>query len=151
MQLDFDVKMAIEKINFIERYRGLSSKYSFKLNESFEHYDNNNVLAVFNRLGYKAIFNKKENFYKVVDELSWGKMQFNISLKYGVVELIWSIWKGENLCAGGTWSMLKVQYDGVDDDKIRKPVFRNYIDLEEILAEAFAIYEDFKREFLSNQ
>lgn len=151
MQLDFDVKMAIEKINFIERYRGLSSKYSFELNESFEHYDNNNVLDVFDRLGYKAIFNKKENFYKVVDELSWGKMQFNISLKYGVVELIWSIWKGEKLCAGGTWSMLKVQYDGVDDDKIRKPVFRNYIDLEEILAEAFAIYEDFKREFLANQ
>ena len=34
------------------------------------------------------------------------------------------------------------------DENIKKPKFRNYEDLEEILREAFAIYEDFKTEVL---
>jgi dsDNA-binding SOS-regulon protein len=51
----------------------------------------------------------------------------------------------------GHGGVLKYLLDGKDyeEDRIRKPVFRNYDDLREILKEAFIMYEDFKREVLS--
>ena len=40
-------------------------------------------------------------------------------------------------------------YKGISlDENVKKPKFRNYQELEEILTEAFAIYEDFKTEVL---
>ena len=40
-------------------------------------------------------------------------------------------------------------YKGISlDENIKKAKFRNYQELEEILTEAFAIYEDFKTEVL---
>ena len=42
--------------------------------------------------------------------------------------------------------MLTQLLDGKEDDKINKPVFRNYNDLKEILEDAFTMYNEFKRE-----
>ncbi|MGQ7889834.1 hypothetical protein [Paenibacillus sp. WC2504] len=47
----------------------------------------------------------------------------------------------------GLWGIIKYQLDGNVDDKIFKPIFRDYNDLKEILREALDMYEDFKREF----
>ncbi len=44
--------------------------------------------------------------------------------------------------------MLKQLLDGRDDEKVKKPVFRNYGDLKEILKDAFSMYDDFKRELV---
>ncbi|MWC31396.1 hypothetical protein [Paenibacillus sp. MMS18-CY102] len=76
------------------------------------------------------------------------KFQYVISLKYGVAEFIWSVWEKSELRIGGSWGILKEQLDGLENDKVRKPVFRNYEELKELLADAFLIYEDFKREFM---
>jgi hypothetical protein len=35
------------------------------------------------------------------------------------------------------------------DENVRAPVFRNYIELKEILKEEFSMYKDFKQELLS--
>ncbi|WP_025694110.1 hypothetical protein [Paenibacillus durus] len=84
----------------------------------------------------------------------WGlpsasyKFQFNISLKYGLVEFIWAVWKNNDLQTGLPWGMLKQLLDGRDDEKVKKPVFRNYGDLKEILKDAFSMYDDFKRELV---
>jgi len=135
-----EVKLALEKINFIDRYKQLSKKYDFDLNESFEKYDNNEVITLIKELGYDVRYYKKENFFKIQEEKSARDRYFHISLKYGIVELIW--W--------APWGVLKSHLDGkYDDDKIKRPVFRNYTDLRGILQEAFAMYEDYKRELLS--
>lgn len=135
-------------MDFISKYRNLSAKYSFSSDESFEAYDNNEVLNLFAELGFKASFDKKEKFFKVVDEIDSCKFQFNISLKYGLVEFIWAVWKNNELQTGLPWGMLKQLLDDKDDDKINKPVFRNYNDLKEILDDAFAMYNEFKRELV---
>jgi hypothetical protein len=75
-------------------------------------------------------------------------------LKYGIVELIIGAVNTENdeFIIGGVFDGLyrNIKYaEGIVLDKnIRKPHFRNYDDLREILKEAFSIYEDFKKELL---
>ncbi len=150
MQLKQATKTALEKINFIERYKTLSNKYAFDLKEAFERYDINEVLNIIDGLGYKASYNKSENFFKIVEKTPEFKFQFNISLKYGLVELIWAIWMGKEYFDGSNWVMLKRLLDGMDEN-LRDPRFRNYVELKEILEIALSIYEDFKHEFLANQ
>ncbi|MFC9777512.1 hypothetical protein [Paenibacillus chitinolyticus] len=143
--LDKDIKSVLEKIKFIERYRDLSTNYQHNANESFENYDSDRAISIIKEFGYDASFNKKEKFFKIVETYGDNKFQFHISLKYGVSEFIWSAWKRSELKVGGTLGMLKEQLDGRENDKLRKPIFRNYEELKGILAEAFSIYEDFKR------
>lgn len=52
-----EVKIVLEKIDFINRYKNLSIKYSLNRDESFEDYNNNGILNIFNKLGYNAAFN----------------------------------------------------------------------------------------------
>ncbi|MDT3427710.1 hypothetical protein J2Z22_003286 [Paenibacillus forsythiae] len=147
-QLKPEVRTTLENINFIDNYRELSEKYSFNPDDSFESYEISEVLNLFTELGYKASFDKKEKFFKIVDEIDSYKFQFNTSLRYGLVEFIWAVWKNNELQTGLPWGMLKQLLDGNDDDKIKKPVFRNYTDLKEILKDAFSMYDDFKRELV---
>lgn len=144
--LDKDIVLVLMNIKFIERYKEIAKKYLFNANESFENYDSDEVLSIINDLGYEVSFNKKEKFFKIIESYSPYRFQFNISLKYGATEFIWSVWKDSELKMGGTWGILKEQLDGLENDKVRKPIFRNYEELKEILADAFSIYEDFKRE-----
>jgi len=131
-----EVKMALEKIDFIERYRRLSKKYDF--NERFENYENKEVVSLIKEFGYNVRYYKKENFFKIVDEKSARDFYFHISLKHGAIELIWD----------DPWGLLKSRLDGNYNDPIRLPKFRNYTDLRDILQEVFAMYEDYKRELL---
>lgn len=148
MQLKPEIKVALERIQFIDRYKNLSKNYSFDFKEKFRDYDNIEVLNILNELGYKATFNKKENFFKIVEKLPSYKFQFNISLKHSVLEFIWAVWKDEELRTGSPWDTLKELLDGTDDS-VRSPVFRNYEDLRGIMKESLLMYEDFKQELLS--
>lgn len=148
MELKPDVKAALGRIDFIERYKRLSQKYAFDSKEKFTDYDNDEIIKVFSELGYKATYNKSENFFKIIEKTPIFKFQFNISLKYGLVELIWAVWKDKAYYGGNSWVLMKRLLEG-SDENMRDPRFRNYTDLKEILSEAFSIYKDFKREFLA--
>lgn len=76
------------------------------------------------------------------------KFYFHISLKYGMVELIWYVDKGEEFYGGSVWSVMKKILEG-NDEQLMKPEFHTYEELKEILKEAFSMYEDFKRELCS--
>ena len=67
--IDLEVKKVFEKINFIERYKSLSERFQFNLNESFDDFDQDVVLNIINELGYSANFNKikSSKFSKVED------------------------------------------------------------------------------------
>ncbi|SEN04864.1 hypothetical protein [Lihuaxuella thermophila] len=148
MHLPPETKAALEKIDFIHRYKSLSAKYYCDLDESFMNVDNHEVLRIFKELGYHARFDKRENFFHIVEESPPCKFEFNISLKHGFLEFIWGTWKDGELLIGDPWGMLKNLLDG-RDESVRLPGFRNYHELKEILEEAFLMYEDFKRELLS--
>ncbi len=62
--LEPEIKEVLEKIDFIQRYKALSKQFPYREN-TFENYENEKVIAVFESLGYKARFMKKENFFIV--------------------------------------------------------------------------------------
>ena len=60
-----EIKAALEKINFIDKYQKLSDRFKVNPNDLYdrlEDYDLEKVMAIFASLGYKALFDKKEKF-----------------------------------------------------------------------------------------
>lgn len=148
MQLHDSLKPILEKINFLSRYKKLQEQFPYS-DESFEDYSNHEVLRIIESFGYQVKYNKKENFFLIKESLNGYDFCFNISCKYGILELIWDIVKeGQRLTLGGPWGLIgDLLIDG--DCNLKKPAFRNYDDLKEILHEAFSMYEDFKQESIS--
>ncbi|WP_427182403.1 hypothetical protein [Paenibacillus sp. TC-CSREp1] len=147
MQLKQEIKITLEKVHFIDRYINLSKNYAFDFKEKLSEVDNSTVLGIFDELGYKVTFNKKEKFFKLVESVDGYKFQFNISLNHSVLEFIWAVWREEELQLGSPWDVLKELLDG-SEESVRSPVFRNYAELKEILSEALHMYEEFKRELI---
>jgi len=142
----------LNKIDFIKRYKELSTQFNYELKESFEDYSIENALEIMKEFGYTISYNKKENFYKIIEKRGSFKFQFNIVLKYGIVELIWAVWESNELLQiGGPWGIIKYLLDFNEEDKVKLPVFRDYEDLKKILFQVFSIYEDFKKEVLKTR
>ncbi|HDR7351992.1 hypothetical protein ABEX67_08440 [Bacillus wiedmannii] len=143
-----EIQASLAKIDFIKRYKALSEKFSDREN-TFENYENEKVIAVFESLGYKARFMKKENFFIVGEEMNkdFYTFRFNISLKYGLVEFIWSARYNGEVRVGNSWDMfVKVLSNG--SERLPAVCFHSYDELKEIMKIAFEMYEDFKRELI---
>ncbi|SCC64820.1 Uncharacterized protein BCZB5J_05526 [Bacillus cereus] len=143
-----EIQASLAKIDFIKRYKALSEKFSDREN-TFENYENEKVIAVFESLGYKARFMKKEKFFIVGEEMNkdFYTFRFNISLKYGLVEFIWSARYNGEVRVGNSWDMfVKVLSNG--SERLPAVCFHSYDELKEIMKIAFEMYEDFKRELI---
>src|SRR5690606_29110045 len=126
-QLDESIKNILLKINFTSRYKILSDRYQFSYEEAWKNYSNEEVIQILSDLGYQAKFIKSENYFKIVNLVSPYKIQFNISLKSGGVELIWGLEKnGKRVQLGGPWGVIKKLIDDESNENIKLPIFRNY-------------------------
>ena len=144
-----EIKDVLGKIDFIERYKALAEKFSDRENK-FSDYENEKVIEVFESLGYKARYMKKENFFIVgeVNDKDLYMFRFNISLKYGIVELIWAARHNGEVRAGTPWDMF-VRVLSNDTERVPTIFFHSYEELKEIMKIAFEMYEDFKRELIT--
>jgi hypothetical protein len=116
----------------------------------FKNYSNNQVLEIFEKIGYDYKYDRRENFFGLQESLDDYVFIFNISLRVGRVEFIWAIRENGNILPfGGPWNFI-IKMLGRGDLNMRKPVFSNYEDLESLLREGFAIYEDFKKEVVQS-
>ncbi|PFI47189.1 hypothetical protein COL27_05405, partial [Bacillus sp. AFS075960] len=143
-----EIQEVLTKINFTEKYKVLSKQFSDREN-TFENYENEKAIEVFESLGYKARFMKKENFFRVgeVKNKDIYTFRFNISLKYGLFEFIWEAWHTGEVRTGTSWAMF-VDVLSNDTEKVLRPGFHSYEELKEIMKIAFEMYEDFKRELI---
>ncbi|ASZ68375.1 hypothetical protein [Bacillus cereus] len=146
--LELEIKEVLEKINFVERYKALSEKFS-NSETTFENYENEKVFEVFETLGYKARYNKKADFFIVgeVKNKDSYAFRFNISLKYGVAELIWEAWHNDEVRVGDPWDVF-IRLLSNDMGKVPVLYFHSYDEIKEIMKIAFEMYEDFKRELI---
>ncbi|PFZ52293.1 hypothetical protein [Bacillus wiedmannii] len=146
--LELEIKEVLEKIDFVERYKSLSEKFPDRTN-TFENYENQKAIEVFESLGYKARYNKKEDFFIVgeVKNKDVYTFRFNISLKYGVAEFIWEAWHNGEVRAGDPWDIF-IRLLSNDTEKVPVLYFHSYNELKEIMKIAFEMYEDFKRELI---
>ena len=139
-----------KKISFAERYEKLSVKFQF---EERLDYSKENVLDLIKKIGYTAKYVKKDNFFKIEEKKGIIKFYLKICLKYSIIELIIGVTdlKKDVFITGGTFGNLyeDIKYfETKKESRIFMPSFENYEELQEILTEAFAIYEDFKTEVL---
>ncbi len=143
-----EIQASLAKIDFIKRYKALSEKFSDREN-TFENYENEKAIEVFESLGYKARYNKKEDFFIVgeVKNKDSYAFRFNISLKYGVTELIWEACHNGEVRAGDPWDIF-IRLLSNDTEKVPVLYFHSYDELKEIMKIAFEMYEDFKRELI---
>jgi len=141
-----------EKINLYDRYRDINNLYRFE--ETFENYSNDEVIKIVKELGYTAKYRKKENFFQIIETINEMRFYFHFSLKYGLVEIIiyWEYKKNKDVWGGGDFAglckLIEISRGEEMEGYIRKPCFRNYEDLKNILREYFLIYEDLKTEVL---
>lgn len=120
------------------------SQWTLGLYESrMEDYSSDKVIRVATNLGFDLSYNKKENFFKLLENNEGLETQLNISLKYGSVELILGIVKnGERYTVGGPFGMIARLLG--ESEKIKKPAFTSYDQLRDILKGSFTIYNDIK-------
>jgi hypothetical protein len=147
-ELKPEIEDVLIEIDFIQRFRDIAERFSDKEN-AFENYDNEKVIEVFESLGYKARYNKNENFFIVGETMEKDiyRFRFNISLKYGLIEFIWSARHKGEVRAGTPWDMF-VRVLTRDVEKVPAVCFHSYEELKDIMKIAFEMYEDFKRELI---
>ena len=87
--LDPVVKTALSTISFADRYRKLSTSY--RSENPFEKYCNDNIMNIIRSFDYDPKFYKSENFFRIPDKVSTYEFLFNIKLKWGAAEFIWSL------------------------------------------------------------
>lgn len=145
-----EIKEALKKIKFVDRYKELSGNFSSNLNDlndRLEDYDIEKVNEIFIRLGYAATFDKKEKFFKVgvLDHSPNYMIWFHIILEHGMTVFIWGVYHNNEVRLGSPWSVYSRLLMNASE-RIKIPVYRNYMELEGILREAFLMYDDFKSE-----
>lgn len=148
MKIDERVKPILEKVNFIDRYRKLSQQYEDN-DYRMEKFSYDQVIEIMSDLGYEVSYDRKENFFKLLENNQGLETQLNINLKYGSVELILGVVKdNERYTVGGPFGMI-ARLMG-ESERIKKPVFSNYDQLREVLKDSFQLYEDVKKNLMQN-
>ena len=134
MSIDIRLKKVLQKINFGKRYLEICTKHSDR---------ENNINVSFS-------FSKKECFFKIKEKIVAYDFQFNIIPYTGALQFVWDIKVNKiRLKLGwGMWENIVEEIESIDFEIKPRPYYSNYEELEEILREAFAIYEDFKTEVL---
>jgi len=150
--MDFDLKPEIKKIltkiNFIERYEDISNRFAAPENKGFDVPIERSI-QIINSLGYDAVYDKKERFFKVgvVENMPTYRIWFNIVLRYNIAEFIWVVYHNNEVRLGSPWSIYS-RLLVAPDKKIKYPHYSTSFELEQLLKAAFELYEDFKQEVI---
>lgn len=145
--LDERIRPVLESTGFVQRYKKLSED-NRGVESKMENYSNEEVINIANDLGYEINYNRKENFFKLLENDLGLKTQLNISLKYGLVELILDVVKdGERYSVGGPFGMITRLLG--EEERVKYPAFSNYNELRSILKEAFSLYSDIRKGLLN--
>lgn len=154
MILENQILRLYDNINFYDRYESLSKKHRSK-KVLLEKQDQNNVINLFNDLGYTAKYISKEKFYQIKEKSNDYEFYFHISLKYGISEIIFGVINQiKNVRIGGVSSRvckLIKRSKGEIPEPIGPANFSSYEELTSILKESLSLYEDFKTEVLKLQ
>jgi hypothetical protein len=149
VKMDIDEKLVpiLKDVDFAFRYKSLCEKYS-----DFDHrlidYDVQRIKVFYESVGLIVSFSKKENFFKTIEKAGAYGIQLNTIPKRGFVQFVLDLKFGEERIKLG-WGMWEsITGELIEKEFTAKPIFTSYEELEDILKEGSAIYEDIKRELL---
>ena len=147
-QITEEAKEVWKKADYIDKYNSISDRYITE--NTLEKPDKDKVIVILKNIGYSDTkYDRKENFYSVEDKKS-SKIEsyINISLKYGVLEIISGIKVISNDIYIPTTPNLVFRLLGKREELPKKPTFSNYDELERLLKETLDLYESLKAETL---
>ena len=139
----------MQKINFEKRYLEICTKHSDREN-NIKDKSLKEIGELLNNINVSFSFSKEECFFKIKEKIVAYDFQFNIIPYTGALQFVWDIKVNKiRLKLGwGMWENIVEEIESIDFEIKPLPYYSNYEELEEILREAFAIYEDFKTEVL---
>ena len=148
-----------KEVNFLERFEELGKKYDYSVDDSMYKPDVRLVQEMLETLGYKVRYFKSEHFYRITQKVGGLFFMAHIDVRSGFLDMMIYIYIGENektgkyLDYGGVVQRVakfikRHQYEIEEAEVKVRPSFQTYEELEEILKEAFLIYEDLKAEVI---
>lgn len=148
MSIDIRLKKILQKINFEKRYSKMCNKY-FDFN-SIDNKSISEINLLLNQMEVKFKYLKKECFFKIEDKNGFITIGFNIIPYTGALQFVWSVKLNRQMLelSWGVWESILEEMLNKSFEIRPRPYYSNYQELEEILTEAFTIYEDFKTEVL---
>ena len=149
MSIDIRLKKVLQKINFGKRYLEICNKYS-DFRNSINSKSISDIDLLLNQMEVKFKYSKKECFFKIEDKSNLITIGFNIIPYTGALQFVWSVKQNKQMLelSWGVWESILEEMLNKSFEIRPRPYYSNYQELEEILTEAFAIYEDFKTEVL---
>ncbi|MEI5924662.1 hypothetical protein ACK3XG_03425 [Bacillus sp. TD10] len=109
LKLKPEIETALKKIDFVNRYTELSSflRENYDAEEIIPNPNIEEIQQILEKLGYKSVYDKKEQFLKV-GELGDKKeilFYFNIGIKINVLDFTWVVCHNDELRLGSPWSL----------------------------------------------
>lgn len=149
MSIDIRLKKVLQKINFEKRYLEICNKYS-DFRNSINSKSISDIDLLLNQMEVKFKYSKKECFFKIEDKSNLITIGFNIIPYTGALQFVWSVKQNKQMLelSWGVWESILEEMLNKSFEIRPRPYYSNYEELEEILREAFAIYEDLKTEVL---
>ncbi len=138
----------LEKIDYTNRHQILSNSFDSK-EASLEKWDKEIVIKIFKKLGYENVkYKTKEKIFEL-EEYSDEDIEYHIdiNLKYGLVEFICGVKNNLKDIYIPLLPSLTLRYLNIEELP-KKPKFTSYVELENLLKEGLAIYEDAKKEIV---
>ena len=147
--IDSHLKKVLEKIDFVERYLSLCTKHSDREN-NIKDKSLKEIGELLNNINASFSFSKEEYFFKIKEKIVTYDFQFNIIPYTGALQFVLSVKQNEQMLklSWGVWESILEEMLNKSFEIRPRPYYSNYQELEEILTESFAIYEDFKTEVL---
>lgn len=152
IELKPKIKKALLDIDFVNKYEHISRCFNDKRtpsNERLRYFDGEIIIESITQNGYTVNFEPREKYFKMEEVLvNDYTFSVNIILDNGMVDLVWIVKENGILILGlpiSECSRLLI----APDYRIKKPIFGNYEDLDEIFESCFKIFEEFKQALTS--
>lgn len=138
------LKKVLVEIDFKNRFDALFEKHSHR--NLFKKANPSEVQKIIEKLGHKCTYYKRDKFFKIDDDKS--DISLNLSTNLGIVEFILDA-KVDEEGTGGPFGYMSTFIES--EERIKKPRFATYEELEEILEEGIKLYDGIKKGLLDSR
>ena len=152
MEIKSIIQLAFEKIHFVERYQEFVTRHHHKVSEYLAEYDENEMIALMKKILHRSdvVYLKSEHSFIIRGDLMGLHLVFGVSLGHGGADVYTNISRDNAFLGGGSWARVYMGILGeLPEDSLEvpfpRPDYCSLIEVEQLVTEAYAIYEDFKK------
>ncbi|WP_417873741.1 hypothetical protein [Xanthomarina gelatinilytica] len=144
-----DLKKVLEKIDFVNRYKKICQEHN-DFDNSMSENNKNLTSRVLGSFKYNYKYFSNGSFYQIKEQENNITFQLHLVLKRGIVETLLFIMVEEKTIEPQGRIDFFPEDVGITYDRMKYglPKYCSEVELREILADLFSIYEDLKTEVI---